>query len=116
MPEPIDLDAEDSKLLTLARGARARVSAPEGAAVRDETGRTYSGATVDLPGLAVSALALAVAQAAAAGARSLEAAVLVAGPGRELTAADRQTATALGAGVVLLRATADATVVETLRL
>ena len=35
------LDPEDRKLLTLARSARARNGVPEGAAVRDETGRTY---------------------------------------------------------------------------
>ena len=71
------LSAEDAKLVTLARGARGRVGAPEGAAVRDETGRTYSGATVALPSLSVSALRLAVAQAAASGSRGLEAAVVV---------------------------------------
>ena len=68
---------EDAKLVTLARGARARIGAVAGAAVRDETGRTYSGASVDLPSLRISALALAVAQAAASGARGLEAAVVV---------------------------------------
>ena len=71
------LSAEDAKLVTLARGARGRVGAAEGAAVRDETGRTYSGATVALPSLQVSALRLAVAQAVASGARGLEAAVVV---------------------------------------
>jgi hypothetical protein len=72
-----DLPAEDAKLATLARGARGRVGAAEGAAVRDETGRTYSGATVALASLPLSALRLAVAQAAASGARGLEAAVVV---------------------------------------
>ena len=72
-----ELSAEDAKLVTLARGARGRVGAAEGAAVRDETGRTYSGATVALPSLSVSALRLAVAQAAASGARGLAAAVVV---------------------------------------
>jgi hypothetical protein len=71
------LSAEDQKLVTLARGARGRVGAVEGAAVRDETGRTYSGATVSLASLAISAMQLAVAQAAASGARGLEAAVVV---------------------------------------
>ena len=33
------LDAEDAKLVTLARGARARAGAAEGAAVRDDDGR-----------------------------------------------------------------------------
>lgn len=76
-----ELDAEDSKLVTLARSARARVGAVAGAAVRDETGRTYSGATVDLPHLQLSALKLAIAQAVAAGASGCECAVVVAGDG-----------------------------------
>lgn len=73
-----ELDAEDAKLVTLAKGARGRVSADEGAAVRDETGRTYASASVRLPSLQLSALQAAVAQAVAAGARGLEAAVVVA--------------------------------------
>lgn len=44
-----ELDAEDGKLVTLARSARARIGAPEGAAVRDGDGRTYAAATVALP-------------------------------------------------------------------
>ena len=39
---------EDLKIITLARAARARVLAAEGAAVRDETGRTYAAAAVAL--------------------------------------------------------------------
>jgi hypothetical protein len=79
MPEPdgTALDAEDAKLVTLARGARSRVHAPEGAAVRDDTGRSYSAATVSLPSLRISALRLAVATAAASGAGGLEAAVVL---------------------------------------
>lgn len=73
------MKAEDEKLITLARSARARVQAPQGAAVRDETGRSYAGATVALPSLQVSALQLAVAQAVAAGASGIEAAVIVGG-------------------------------------
>ena len=72
-----ELTAEDAKLVTLARGARARVGAVEGAAVRDQDGRTYAAATVALPSLAVTALQLAVASAAAAGATKLEAAAVV---------------------------------------
>jgi hypothetical protein len=72
-----DLTAEDQKLVTLARSARARVGAAEGAAVRDQDGRTYAAATVALPHLAVTALQLAVASAAAAGASRLEAAAVV---------------------------------------
>ena len=71
------LSAEDAKLVTLARGARARVGAVEGAAVRDQDGRTYAAATVVLPSLSVTALQLAVASAVAAGATKLEAAAVV---------------------------------------
>ena len=71
------LSAEDQKLVTLARSARARVGALEGAAVRDQDGRTYAAATVALPSLAVTALQLAVASAASAGATVLEAAAVV---------------------------------------
>jgi len=42
-----DLDAEDQKLVTLARSARARTQAAEGAAVRDTDGRTYAASTVN---------------------------------------------------------------------
>ncbi len=68
---------EDLKIITLARAARARVTAAEGAAVRDETGRTYAAAAVALPSLRLSALRLAVAMAVSSGASSLEAAALV---------------------------------------
>jgi len=68
---------EDLKIITLARSARARVAAAEGAAVRDETGRTYAAAAVALPSLRLSALRLAVAMAVSSGASSLEAAALV---------------------------------------
>lgn len=74
---PIELAAEDAKLVTLARAARARVSAVEGAAVRDQDGRTYAAATVALPSLSLTALQLAVANAVAAGASTLEAAAVV---------------------------------------
>ena len=72
-----DLGDEDAKLLALARQARGRIQANEGAAVRDETGRSYSGATIDLPSTTLTALQLAVAQAHAAGAQDIEAAVVV---------------------------------------
>jgi hypothetical protein len=71
------LGAEDAKLVTLARAARARIGAGEGAAVRDADGRTYAGAGVSLPSLTLGALQLAVACAAAAGATRLEAAAVV---------------------------------------
>ena len=71
------LSAEDAKLVTLARGARGRVGAVEGAAVRDQDGRTYAAADVSLPSMSVTALQLAVASAVAAGATALEAAAVV---------------------------------------
>lgn len=77
MSDASGLMPDEVKLVTLARGARGRVSAAEGAAVCDETGRTYASASVSLMSLHLSALQAAVAQAAAAGARGIEAAVLV---------------------------------------
>jgi hypothetical protein len=71
------LDPEDRKIVTLARSARARNGVPEGAAVRDETGRTYVAGTVALASLPLSALRTAVAMAVASGAKSLEAAAVV---------------------------------------
>jgi hypothetical protein len=72
-----DLDPEDQKLITLARSARARTRASEGAAVRDTDGRTYVATTVALPSLSLTALQLAVAMAASSGALGLEAAAIV---------------------------------------
>ena len=71
------LSAEDRKLVTLARSTRARTRAAEGAAVRDENGRTYAAATVDLPSLQVSALGVCVAMAVASGSTGLEAVVVL---------------------------------------
>lgn len=78
-PEPLT-DAEDRKLVTLARATRARARAPQGAAMRDLDGRTYAAATVDLPGLAVSAIAGTLVMALSSGAAGVEA-VVVLGPG-----------------------------------
>ena len=74
-----DLDAEDGKLVVLARGAMARAEAGSGAAVRDADGRTYAGAPVSLAALALTALQAAVAAAVSSGATGLEAAALVGG-------------------------------------
>ena len=76
-PSNEPLDPEDAKLVTLARASRARTGADEGAAVRDDTGRTYTAATVALPSLGLSALRLAVAMAASSGATTLAAAAVV---------------------------------------
>ncbi|HYB38173.1 MAG TPA: cytidine deaminase [Mycobacterium sp.] len=73
------LDAEDAKLVTLARAAMARAEAGSGAAVGDGDGRTYAAAPVRLSTLKLTALQAAVAVAVSSGATRLEAAVLVAG-------------------------------------
>jgi hypothetical protein len=77
-----ELSAEDQKLVTLARASRGRTGGPEGAAVRDSDGRTYSAATVALPSLKVSALGVCVAMAVSSGSRGLEAAVLLSDSGQ----------------------------------
>jgi hypothetical protein len=73
----VTLDGEDAKLVTLARATRARTGAAEGAAVRDDMGRTYAAATVALPTLALTAAQAAVAAAVSSGAQRLEAAAVV---------------------------------------
>lgn len=78
MPE---LDAEDQKLVTLARSARARTQAAEGAALRDTDGRTYAASTVDQPSFKLTALQAAVAAAVSSGAEGIEAAVVVSAEG-----------------------------------
>jgi hypothetical protein len=70
------LTPEDAKLVTLARSARARAGAAEGAAVRDDIGRTYAAASVGLPSLQLTALQAAVAAAVSSGVSRLEAAVI----------------------------------------
>ncbi|MGH3947603.1 MAG: cytidine deaminase [Pseudonocardiaceae bacterium] len=83
MPEPSELDPEtvvspeDGKIITLARSARARIQAAEGAAVRDTDGRTYAAATVTLPSFSATALQAAVAAAVSSGAEGIEAAAVV---------------------------------------
>ena len=72
-----DLDPEDAKLITLARSARSRTGAAEGAAVRDTDGRTYLAATGALPSLQLSALQAAVAAAVSSGVLGREAAAVV---------------------------------------
>lgn len=105
--------SEDLKIITLARSARARVAAAEGAAVRDETGRTYAAAAVALPSLRLSALHLAVAMAVSSGATALEAAALVSeasSPDPGDVAAVRE----LGPDAVIFHAGPDGTVRATL--
>ena len=74
---PADLTPEDAKLVTLARAARARTRAADGAAVRDTDGRTYAACTVQLDTVLLSALQLAVAMAVSSGVKGIEAAAVV---------------------------------------
>lgn len=104
-------DPEDTKMLTLARSARARTSAAEGACVRDTDGRTYAAATVELDSLRLSAVQVAVAMAVASGAHGLEAVAVL---GESTVARDDDLAAVrdlAGTGVTFLVATADASVI-----
>ncbi|UGQ09856.1 cytidine deaminase [Yinghuangia sp. ASG 101] len=106
------VDPEDAKIVTLARSTRARNRTAEGAAVRDENGRTYVASTVDLPSLRLTALQAAVAMAVAGGARDLEAAAIV-GESGALAEADRAVVRDLGGvGTAILLAAPDGSVTE----
>jgi hypothetical protein len=74
-----ELDAEDNKLLVLARGALGRTGGASGAAIRDTDGRTYAAGEVTLQALRLTALQAAVAAAISSGAEGFEAAVVVGG-------------------------------------
>src|ERR687897_2567973 len=69
-------DPEDVKIINLARASLVRSQAREAACVRDTDGRTYAGASVDLPHLRLSAIAVAIAMAVSSGAPGLEAGAL----------------------------------------
>ena len=72
-----ELDAEDTKLVVLARATRARTGAVTGAALRDLDGRTYAAAEVSLSSLSISAIGVCVAMAISSGAKGAEALVLL---------------------------------------
>jgi len=72
-----ELSAEDEKIVTLARSSRARTGGAQGAAVRDDIGRTYAAATVSLPSLQLSAIQAAVAAAVSSGSTRFEAVAVV---------------------------------------
>lgn len=95
------MDAEDEKLVTLARAARARTGASEGAAVRDDMGRTYAAVTIALENLSLSALQAAVAAAVSSGVQQLEAAAVVT-EGDAADAADRAVLNELGVDAVIV--------------
>jgi len=115
-----ELDPEDAKLVLLARAARGRAyvlsTAPEGAAVRDRDGRTYTAATVDNahPALGTTALRGAVVAAASSGARGFEAAAVV-GTAGQAAEEDLAVLREFGTGVPVLLADPDGTVVANAR-
>ena len=109
----VQLGPEDQKIITLARSTRARVAAPEGAAVRDETGRTYAAAAVALPSLHLSALRLAVAMAVSSGASALEAAALVS-DAEQPDPGDLAAVRDIGPGATVFHAAPDGTLRATL--
>jgi hypothetical protein len=115
MPDAdLSLDAEDLKIVTLARATRVRTAAAEGAAVRDTDGRTYAAATVALPSLSLTALQVAVAMAVSSGAEGLEAAAVV--TAAEALEGDGVAAVHdLGDAAPVFRAGVDGTVAEVLR-
>ena len=88
------------------------MAATEGAAVRDETGRTYAAAAVALPSLRLSALRLAVAMAVSSGAKKLEAAALVSDAG--LDPGDIAVVRDLGPDAAIFHAAPDGTLRATL--
>ncbi len=93
-------DPEDRKIITLARAARARTQATQGAAVRDTDGRTYAATSIELPTLRLSATQLAVAMAVSSGAPGLEAVAVV---GAETLAdTDRSAGVDLGGPAVVV--------------
>ena len=87
--------------MTLARSARARTGAPEAAAIRDDIGRTYVAASVELPSLRLSAVQAVVAAAVSSGSDRLDA-VAVVGVVDHLSADDRSVLDDVSVTTVLL--------------
>jgi cytidine deaminase len=106
-----NLSREDAKLVALARTTRARTGAAQGAAVRDQDGRTYAAASVALAALTLSAAQVAVAMAVSSGARTLEAAVIV---GEPLDPASLAALRELGPDINVHLADVDGTITATL--
>ncbi|MGA6164386.1 cytidine deaminase [Amycolatopsis magusensis] len=109
-----ELGAEDEKIVLLARSARARNGANEGAAVRDTDGRTYSATTIDLPSFQLTALQAAVAAAVSSGADGLEAAAVVS-PEPGFREQSVHAVRDVSANVPIFRADPSGTVLEVLR-
>jgi cytidine deaminase len=81
-------NSEDDKLAVLAKGARSRVQAKVGAALRDETGRTYASAEVNIGNLALTAIEMVIAQAVASGSTGIESVVVSPNSEFELSGAE----------------------------
>jgi cytidine deaminase len=107
-------DPEDKKIVTLARSTRARTGAQQGACVRDTDGRTYAGASVELPSLRLSAVQVAVAMAVSSGAPGLEAVAVLAEPPTASEADVDAVRDLAGPGVTVLVGSPDGTVQESL--
>ena len=67
---------EDVKIMNLARSALVRISARQGACIRDTEGRSYAAASVALKHLNLTAIQAAVAMAVSSGAPGVEAVAL----------------------------------------
>ena len=111
----LGLDAEDAKLVTLARAARARAGATDAVAVRDVMGRTYSAVAVTLPSLALTACQSVAAAVVSSGGEAVEAAVVLTDSER-VDDADLAVLSDLGASAVVLLVRPDGTVVTRSRL
>ena len=109
------LDAEDAKLVTLARSARARAGAVDAAAVRDAMGRTYSAVAVDLPSLRLTACQSVAAAVVSSGADAVEAAVVLT-ERDSVDDGDLAVLSDLGASAVVLLVRPDGTVATRSRL
>lgn len=116
MPEAVgeEVDQEDQKIVTLARSARARAQAAEGAAVRDTEGRTYVATTVDQPSFSLTAMQAAVAAAMSSGADEFEAAAVVS-ESPLVTEASVHAIRDVSVGVPIFRADLSGSVREVLR-
>lgn len=98
--DPQPPSADDAKLETLARAVRARTGASAAAAARDDLGRTYVAASVELPSLRLSAVQVLAAVALSSGTDRLDT-VLVLGGAGELSEDDRTVLDDLSVATVL---------------
>jgi len=98
--DPPQPSADDAKLETLARAVRARTGAAAAVAARDDLGRTYVAASVELPSLRLSAVQVLAAVALSSGTDRLDT-VLVLGRAGVLSEDDRRVLDDLSVATVL---------------